>query len=307
MIAVAAAVVAAVAAGAWARRRFGERAEDAGRHLLSALIYTVVPFVAFVNVTRLEASLDLGAGIVLALAAVSLTGLAAWLLARRALGLGAPQAGAVVIAAILANTGYLGLPLTVALLGSDELGEAVAYDAAVGAPVLLLGAFGVAAATGERAGHGAGQRLRAFFLRNPPLLAVFAALAAPDSLAPDVLVDASRVLVAAILPLGFFAAGAILSGAAGDGDGRSRRALAAPVGLALALRLIVAPALLLGMSAPLIDLPGAFLVEAAMPCGINALAVAHLYGLDERISAAAITLGTVAVLAGALVADAAFL
>ena len=53
---------------------------------------------------------------------------------------------------IVANTGYLGYPLTAALLGLDEVGEAVAYDIGVSAPALLIGAFAVGAAFGTRAG-----------------------------------------------------------------------------------------------------------------------------------------------------------
>jgi len=44
----------------------------------------------------------------------------------------------------LANTGYLGLPLVVAVLGADHLSQAVAYDSLVQAPVFLIGAFAVA-------------------------------------------------------------------------------------------------------------------------------------------------------------------
>jgi len=302
VIAVAATVAVAVAAGTWARTRW-DGAERLARGILAALIYTVVPFVAFFNIARLEITVDVGGGILLAHVVLVLTGTAAWLAGRRALKLSRPDAGALVNASILANTGYLGLPLTVALLGSDRLGEAVVYDTVVGAPSLLLGAFGVAAAAGERAGEGVRERTRTFLVRNPPLVAVLAALAAPDSLAPDALLDASRVIVLAILPLGFFAAGVIL---AGEREVRSRPvpALSAPVATALGLRLLVAPALLAGLAAPLIDLPEPYLLLAAMPCGINALAVAHVYGLNVRLTAAAIAWGTAIVLAAALLARA---
>ena len=60
------------------------------------------------------------------------------------------------------------------------------------------------------------------------------------------------------------------------------------------------PALLLALSAPLIDLPGPYLLLAAMPCGINTLLVAHVYGLDLKITAQAITWSTAIAVAGAL-------
>ena len=43
------------------------------------------------------------------------------------------------------------------------------------------------------------------------------------------------------------------------------------------------PGLLFLFAAPLIDLPGAYLLQAAMPCGMNSMIVAHAYGLDVRI------------------------
>ena len=36
----------------------------------------------------------------------------------------------------LVNTGYLGLPITAAALGSDQLGPAIAWDALVSSPML---------------------------------------------------------------------------------------------------------------------------------------------------------------------------
>ena len=60
----------------------------------------------------------------------------------------------------------------------------------------------------------------------------------------------------------------------------------------MALRLVVAPTLLLLIALPLIDLPGPYLLLAAMPCGINTMIVAHAYGLDLRIAAGAVAWST---------------
>lgn len=301
MIAVAATIVASVAAGALLERRSGELAQRAARALLTALVYAVLPLVTFFNIARLHITGDVGGGIVLAYVALLATGAVAWLAGRRVFGLDAPATGSLVNASMLANTGYLGLPLSVALLGSESLGQAVAYDSLVSGPMLLVAGFGVGAMLGERAGSSAGARLRAFLSRNPPLLAAAAALMAPEAWAPDVAVQASRTLVLAMLPLGFLALGAILSAETGSGAGR-RLALTAPVSAALALRLALAPALLAALAAPLIELPKPYLLLAAMPCGINALAVAHLYGLDVGMGAAAIAWSTVAVVLAALLA-----
>ena len=54
----------------------------------------------------------------------------------------------------------------------------------------------------------------------------------------------------------------------------------------------VAPALLYLLALPLIDLPGTYLLIIAMPCGINTLVVAHVYGLDARLAARTVAWST---------------
>ena len=71
--------------------------------------------------------------------------------------------------------------------------------------------------------------------------------------------------------------------------------------LAVGLRLAVAPLLLWLLTLPLIDLPDAFLLLAAMPCAINVLLVANVYGLDRRLAAAMIAWSTTVVLAVVMV------
>jgi predicted permease len=77
--------------------------------------------------------------------------------------------------------------------------------------------FAVGAAFGASAAEGVRERTLAFVTRNPPLLALVAAVLAPEALAPDALVDASRTLVFALVPLGFFAVGVTLAAEADDG------------------------------------------------------------------------------------------
>jgi hypothetical protein len=216
------------------------------------------------------------------------------------MGLPPASHGALIVCVLVANTGYLGYPLCASLLGFDSLGQAIAYDILVSAPALLLVGFAVGAAFGDRAGEGPRERVVAFFTRNPPLYAAIAALLAPDALAPDSLVDASRVAVIALLPIGFFAVGAILAEEAEEGYLTLGSPLRPPVSVAIALRLLVAPGLLLLLSLPLIDLPGPYLLLAAMPCGVNTLLVAHVYGLDLRLAAQAVAWSTTIVVMAAL-------
>ena len=294
------AIVVSVIVGVWAERRRPAAAAHAARQILVLMLYALIPPIIFFNLAAAEIDVDHGVGIGIALLTTSLTALLAWAVAERALGLSRPRTGAVICTVLSVNTGYLGYPLTVALLGREELSTAVLYDVLVTGPCLLLGAFAVGAAFGTRAGEGPRERVRAFFTRNPPLYAAVAGLLAPDALAPDLAVDLSQALLVAILPLGFFAVGATLAENAEHGDLPLPPPLTPPVALSVGCRLIVAPALLLAVSAPLIDLPAPYLLLAAMPSGINSMVVAHAYGLDMEITAEAVAWSTAIVVAGAL-------
>jgi predicted permease len=295
-------IAVAAAAGVLAERREPERAASLARRALVASVYTLLPFATFFNLARLEFNTDVGVGILLGWVAIAAAAGLAWVAGRLVLRLSRAATGALIVCTLVPNSGYLGYPLTASLLGFGSLGEAVAYDILVAAPSLLLVAFAVGAAFGERAGEGVRERTIAFFTRNPPLYAAVAALLAPDALAPDALVDASRVAVVALLPLGFFAVGAILAEEARIGELPLSFRLRAPVASALGLRLAVAPGLLYLLALPLIDLPGPYLLLAAMPCGINTLVVAHLYGLDARLTAESVAWSTAIAVVGALVA-----
>jgi predicted permease len=292
-------IIAATAVGVAAELRWHQRAGAAARAALTTSLFTLVPFVVFFNLARLEFNADIGIGIALGYVTLATVTLLAWW-AGRVLDLPVASRGALITCTLVANTGYLGYPLCASLLGFDALGEAVAWDILVSAPALLLVAFAVGAAMGEKAGEGPRERVIAFFTRNPPLYAAIAGLLAPDALAPDVLVDASRVFVVALLPIGFFAVGTILAEEAEEGYFTMGSPLRPPTAIAIALRLVVAPGLLYLLALPLIDLPDAYLLLAAMPCGINTLLVAHVYGLDIRLAAEAVAWSTAIVIVASL-------
>jgi malate permease and related proteins len=296
----AAAIVAAVAVGVWAERRWPRGAGIAARRSLLAMLYVLIPPLIFFNLAASEIDVEHGAGLGLGLLAISLAGLLAWWGASRVLHLAPHRTGAVVASVLCMNTGYLGYPLTVALLGRDELSTAVLYDVLVSGPSLLLGAFAVGAAFGTKAGETPGERVRAFFTRNPPLYAAIAGMLAPQALAPDVLVDISQAIIVAILPIGFFAVGATLAENAEHGRLPMPPPLTRPVALSLVVRLAVAPALLIALATPLIDLPAPYLLLAAMPTGLNSMVVAHAYGLDMEITAEAVVWSTAIVVSVAL-------
>ena len=296
MILVVLAVVASTALGVVGEHRGAAQASRASRIALAVMLYALVPFVSFVNIAHLHLSSGGGVGLIGAYVALACAGLTAWAVGRFVMRLARPTLGAIILCVVVVNTGYLGLPMTVALLGTSHLGSAVAYDQIVSGPMLLIVGFGIGAAFGGRAGDTPRARLRSFLVRNPPLLAVIAGLIAPASLAPTVLVHASHIVVAVLLPLGFFAVGVNLSA--------ERREDAAPllelpdrrVVLAVALRLAAVPLILLLISRLIVKLPSAYLLQAAMPTGINSLIVGHAYGLEQRLIATIIVWSTATVM-----------
>ena len=288
MLWIALAIAVSIAAGVEAERRAGMRAGVWARSILKLLLYVVMPLVAFFNIARLEVNADVGVGIVLGWTALALTALVGWLVGRRLLHLEPPSAGVLAIVGLQANTGLMGVAVAGAILGFSHVSEAVAYDALVQQPVFFIGSFAIAAATGTRAGETVLDRIKAFFVRNPPLAAVALALVAPDALAPDVLVDASRILVLCVPVLGFFAVGVTLAEEAEDGALKFPPPLTPPIGAAILLRALVAPVFLLALAAPIIDLPAAFLLASTMPAGLHIVALAHIYGLDLSFAAGAI-------------------
>ena len=123
---------------------------------------------------------------------------------------------------------------------------------------------------------------------------------APDALAPQWAVDASQIVVFAILPLGFFVVGVTLAAEAEAGRMRFPPPLGAAVAAALALKLLVAPATVAALSQVVLEVPDPYLVQAGMASAINGIVIAHEYGLDRGLVAAAIAWSTALVVAAGL-------
>jgi malate permease and related proteins len=294
MAAVLAAIVLSTGAGVAVERRDPERTRRAITRLLDLLLWVVSPALAFIVLARFEPTAGAGAGLLFGHLAAVVSGAAGYLAATRLLGLRGPQAGALTVAVLFGNTGYLGIPLAAALLGREAIAPAVAYDLLVSGTVFSIGAFAVGAALGTRAGGSPRERFRAYLTRNPVLAASVLGLLAPDALVPDAALAAAEGLALVLLPVGFFLLGAHLAEV-------PLRAAGAPVAAAAVIKLGIAPAVVAGASALTLDVPPAYLLLAAMPAGINSLLVAHAFGLDLRLTAAIVawTHAVVVVVAGA--------
>jgi malate permease and related proteins len=303
MLLITVAVVAGMAIGAAARRRTA-RTDRVVTWSLDLVLYALLPLVAFSFGSRIELDLTTLVGILGGYSVIATVGVIAWQVSKRRLGLTRAQQGAVVLCVVLANTGYLGLPVALTLLGNDEFPQAVAWDQLISGPMALAVAPFIAGAfAGVHEDAHLGTRIIEILRRAPAIPALVLGIAAPDALVPDWLFDVASWAVYATLPLGFFAVGATIERLRGS-ESAPRPA---PVMLVIALRNLTAPALFfLLSSAVLPDEPRAFLLQAAMPCGINALVVGHAFDLDRGLIATSIAWSTGLVLAGALIGGIAF-
>ncbi|HEY6760945.1 MAG TPA: AEC family transporter [Baekduia sp.] len=303
MILVALAILASTLVGAGAERRFGLGARKFARDLIDFMVWVLGPFIVFFVVARLHLGGGVGVGLLLGFLELAIVGVVAAQIGTRVLKLPRPSVGTLILCVILANTGYLGTPLVAALLGHDALAPAIAWDTVISQVMLYTAGFAVGAAYGTRAGETPRERLHAFLTRNPVLWALLAGLIAPDVLAPQHVVDVARFCAAyAVLPLGFFILGVNLMAEQEVGVFGFPPPLTSAVGVALVLRMVVAPALLFVFSKVTVSVPHAYLVQAGMAAGINSLVVAHLYGLDVRLAASAIAWSTMLVVLLALIA-----
>ena len=291
-------IVASVAAGMVCAPRLPGHGVPMAKTLARVLLWALFPIIYFFVMARLQLSAGVGVGLLFAYAELGVVGMLAWLAATRWLHLTRPATGALVVSVVLANTGYLGLPLVTSLLGNGALGPAIAYDAAVSAPMFFVVAMAIGAVFGAAEDEPATAGATALaIVRNPSLVAVVAGLVAgrvAPSVAPDALLHLSHDLVYVSVPIAFFMVGISVRD-----EGSLLRfppPLTPAVGVVVGLRLVLAPLLMLALSLLVVPVPHAYLLQAAMPCGANGLIAAHVHDLDVRLPASAIAWTTSLVL-----------
>jgi predicted permease len=302
VIPIALTIAAATAAGFGVEHRWGElRSQRAADLVVRVMLWVLLPPVVFFNIADLHLTAGVGAGLAFGWVGLAVAMTAAYAIGKWVLRLPRPSIGALILAAGLGNTGYLGVPFTAALFGFDDVADALVYDILVSGISLLTVAFAIGAAFGTVA-DAPRDRVAAFFKGNPLLWACIAGFLAPEALAPDLAVEASKVAVFAMLPLGFFVVGVALASEAEEGAIKFPPPVTAPVGVALVLKLLLVPAVVFALSRLIIDVPDPYVSQAAMACGINSVLISHAYGLDRSLAAAAIAWSTTIVVATGLLA-----
>lgn len=200
-----------------------------------------------------------------------------------------PVAAVLMLAVALGNTSFLGYPLVGALLGAGALPHAVVVDQL--GSFLLLTTAGLAVIA--RCGAGAPPGPRAFaarVLRFPPFVALLVALLLMPARYPQAVEAVLARLADTLLPLVALAVGTQLRL-------RLPRASAGPLAVGLAGKLLVLPALGLGLALAgglPSEVRAVLALELAMPPMVTAMALAAAARLAPALAAALVGYGVVA-------------
>ncbi len=204
---------------------------------------------------------------------------------------GSPTQGSFLLSAMIGNTGYLGYPVILTLVGPRYFAWAIFYDT-LGS---TLGAYGLGVAIAARFGVGHQshfQLLQAVFI-NPAFWSFwiglgFRRVAIPVSIEHLLQGSAWSVIALSLLLLGMR-----LSQISSWKNLQK-------ASVSLSIKMIIVP-LILGLSLPWIGITGSaqlvIILQMAMPPAFATLVIAEAYDLDRDLTVTTLALGSTGVLA----------
>jgi hypothetical protein len=261
------------------------RHEDA-RPLNAVIIYAGLPAFVFnaVHGARLESALW---RVVMVSWITFCFSLAVALLARRLLSLEPKRAGGFLLAASLGNTGYVGYPLTAALLGAAALPAAVFFDVFGTVFALVLVGLPLAARLGDR-GERYPHPVREL-LTFPAVIALGVGLLLRPVVLPEAVSNGLGLLASMVAPLIMLSVGLSLRP-------KAVAQTAAPLAVLAGVKLVVAPLVALAVGSWALSGPSmqVSVLEAGMPAMMLTYVVGERFGLDTEFIASAIFVTTLA-------------
>ncbi len=201
-----------------------------------------------------------------------------------------PTQGSFLLAAMVGNTGYMGYPVTLALLGEKYFAWALFYDM-LGT---LLGAYGLGVMLSARFGMGVQNhwQLALTMLQNPSLWSFGVGVLFRDVPLPAIADSVLKGLGWAVLWLALMLMGMRLSQLS------SWRSLK-QASVSQAIKMLVVP-LMLGGILSLLGFTGpqrlALVLQTAMPPAFATLVLAEAFHLDRDLAVTALAVGALALL-----------
>lgn len=255
------------------------------------LFWVGVPIgiVAFLRHTRLSATLWLApvsawAAILLGLGAAYL-----WLRWRRSQWARTTQTS-FLLTSMIGNTGYIGFPVSLTLVGPQYFAWALFYDL-LGS---MMGAYGLGVTLAARAGSSADNLWQPFraLLINPTLWSFGFGLLSRDVPLPPVAEAILQHLAWGIVSLSLILIGMRLSQVSSWQNLR-------PVSISLSIKMLLVP-LILGTGLWLLGITGAvhqaLVLQMAMPPAFATLVISEAYDLDRELAVSAIATGSLTLL-----------
>ena len=270
----------------WALRATGILKKADSRPINALIIYVGLP--AFIIRAVLGATLDSRLFVVVAVAwlVFGVMAVLGWA-AARALGLSATATGGFILVVALGNTGYIGYPITQALLGERALSSAIFYDVFGTVGALIIVGLAIAehySGSNERRKHPLRE-----VLGFPAVIALAIGLLLRFVPVPSAVSTGLGILASFVVPLILISVGLSLE------PGTIRR-WAVPLGAVTGLRLFVAPLIALALVS---ILPGGdtnqarlVVLQAGMPTMMLTLVIGARFELDMDLIASAIFVTT---------------
>ncbi|MFS0515923.1 AEC family transporter [Nostoc sp. UIC 10607] len=202
----------------------------------------------------------------------------------------APTQASLILAATLGNTGYLGFPITLAILGKEYFAWALFYDLLGSFP----GTYGLGVLLAARFGGGVQNHWQTtrVILINPALWSFGFGLLVREATISTVVEFCLEKLAWSSVALSLVLIGMRL------GLLKSWRSLP-QAGMSLGIKMLLVP-LILGSILPLFGLTGStakvILLQMAMPPAFGTLVIAETFNLDRDLAVTALATGAIVLL-----------
>ena len=201
-----------------------------------------------------------------------------------------PTQGSFLLASMVGNTGYLGFPVTLALVGEKYFGWAIFYDM-LGT---TLGAYGLGVLLAARFGRGAQShwQLLRTIVQNPALWSLGFGLSFRQIWLPDFAERGLQGLAWSAIALSLLLIGMRLSQL--ESGSYLKQA-----SVSLSIKMLLVP-LVLGMGLFYLGITGppqlVIVLQMAMPPAFATLVLAEVYDLDRNLSVTALAAGSTGLL-----------